>query len=142
MKISIGSDHIGFFLKEEVILFLKELGYEVEDMGPFNSSKTDYPIYGKAVAHSVVSKESDLGILICGSGVGISLAANKVKGIRAVVCSEPFTARLSREHNDTNILSLGAWIVGNQMAKEIISEWLRAEYQGGGHQARVDMIES
>ena len=141
MKIGIGSDHIGFELKEEIISYLEELGHEVMDFGPENTAKTDYPIYGKRVANSIIEKENELGILICGTGVGISLAANKVKGVRAVVCSEPYTAKLSREHNDSNVLAFGAWVVGSGMAKQIISEWLNASYQGGGHQERVDMIE-
>ena len=102
--------------------------------------RCDYPIYGEKVANAVASGEVDLGILTCGTGVGISLAANKVKGIRAVVCSEPYTAKLSRMHNNTNILAFGARVVGPELAKMIVDEWLNAEYEGGRHQVRVDMI--
>ena len=104
MKIAIGSDHVGYELKGKVIAHLKEKGIEVKDFGTNSTERTDYPIYGEAVANAVASKEFDKGILICGTGVGISLAANKVNGIRAVVCSEPYSALLSRQHNDTNIL--------------------------------------
>ena len=106
MKIAIGSDHVGYELKGKVIAHLKEKGIEVKDFGTNSTERTDYPIYGEAVANAVASKEFDKGILICGTGVGISLAANKVNGIRAVVCSEPYSALLSRQHNDTNILAL------------------------------------
>ena len=107
MKIAIGSDHVGYELKGKVIAHLKEKGIEVKDFGTNSTERTDYPIYGEAVANAVASKEFDKGILICGTGVGISLAANKVNGIRAVVCSEPYSALLSRQHNDTNILAFG-----------------------------------
>ena len=112
MKIAIGSDHVGYELKGKVIAHLKEKGIEVKDFGTNSTERTDYPIYGEAVANAVASKEFDKGILICGTGVGISLAANKVNGIRAVVCSEPYSALLSRQHNDTNILAFGARVVG------------------------------
>ena len=108
MKIAIGCDHVGFALKGRVIEHLREKGYEVEDFGTNSTERTDYPIFGKAVAKAVVSGACDKGIVICGTGVGISLAANKVKGIRAVVCSEPYSALLSRQHNDTNVLAFGA----------------------------------
>lgn len=100
----------------------------------------NYPEYGERVGRAVVDGEVDLGILICGTGVGISLAANKVKGVRAVVCSEPYSARLSRQHNNTNVLAFGARVIGIEMAKMIIDEWLNAEFMGGRHQTRVDMI--
>ena len=120
--------------------FLQDLGYEVINYGTDSTESCDYPVYGEKVGQAVASKEVDLGILICGTGVGISLAANKVKGIRAVVCSEPYSARLSRQHNNTNILALGARVVGIELAKMIIEEWLNAEFEGGRHQRRVDMI--
>ena len=140
MKIGITSDHVGFELKPIIVDYLKELGYEVEDFGPQSSERTDYPKYGKRVADSVVTKEVDLGILICGTGVGISIAANKVKGIRAVVCSEPYTASLSKRHNNTNILAFGSSVIGSELAKMIVKEWLEAEFEGGRHAQRVDMI--
>ena len=140
MRIGIGNDHSAVEMKREVMKFLQDLGYEVINYGTDSTESCDYPVYGEKVGQAVASKEVDLGILICGTGVGISLAANKVKGIRAVVCSEPYSARLSRQHNNTNILALGARAVGIELAKIIIEEWLNAEFEGGRHQRRVDMI--
>ncbi|MBC1431793.1 ribose 5-phosphate isomerase B [Listeria welshimeri] len=140
MKIAIGNDHVGIELKPIIIRFLKELGHEVEDFGAFTNERTDYPEYGKKVAENVAAGKTDLGILICGTGVGISIAANKVKGIRAVVCSEPYSAKLSREHNNTNILAFGSRVIGSEMAKMIVQNWLEAEFEGGRHQNRVTMI--
>lgn len=141
MKIAIGSDHIGFELKPQIINFLKELGHEVMDFGPFSNNRTDYPTYGKKVAEEVASGNFDRGVLICGTGVGISIAANKVKGIRAVVCSEPYSAKLSKEHNNTNILAFGSRVVGSELAKMIVEEWLLAKFEGGRHERRVEMIQ-
>lgn len=140
MKIAIGSDHVGIELKPIIIDYLKELGHEVEDFGAYSSERTDYPIYGKKVAEEVVSGNFDCGILICGTGVGISIAANKIKGIRAVVCSEPYSAKLSKEHNNTNILAFGSRVVGPELAKMIVKEWLDAKFEGGRHENRVKMI--
>ena len=140
MRIGIGNDHSAVEMKREVMKFLQDLGYEVINYGTDSTESCDYPVYGEKVGQAVALKEVDLGILICGTGVGISLAANKVKGIRAVVCSEPYSARLSRQHNNTNILALGARVVGIELAKMIIEEWLNAEFEGGRHQRRVDMI--
>lgn len=140
MKIAIGCDHVGYELKNKVIEHLNEKGYEIEDFGTDSAERTDYPIYGEAVAHAVADNECDKGILICGTGVGISLAANKVKGIRAVVCSEPYSALLSRQHNDTNILAFGARVVGLDLALMIVDVWLSGEYEGGRHAKRVEMI--
>ena len=140
MKIGIGNDHSAVEMKREVMKFLQDLGYEVVNYGTDSTESCSYPVYGEKVARAVVAKEVDLGIVICGTGVGISLAANKVKGIRAVVCSEPYSARLSRQHNNTNILAFGARVVGIELAKMIIEEWLNAEFEGGRHQERVNMI--
>lgn len=140
MKIGIGNDHSAVEMKREVMKFLRDLGYEVINYGTDSTESCNYPVYGEKVARAVVAKEVDLGIVICGTGVGISLAANKVKGIRAVVCSEPYSARLSRQHNNTNILAFGARVVGIELAKMIIEEWLNAEFEGGRHQERVNMI--
>ena len=140
MKIGIGNDHSAVEMKQEVVKYLQELGYEVVNYGTDTTESCHYSIYGEKVARAVVAGEVDLGILICGTGVGISLAANKVKGIRAVVCSEPYSAKLSRQHNNTNILAFGARVIGVEMAKMIIDEWLNAEFQGGRHQDRVNMI--
>jgi ribose 5-phosphate isomerase B len=140
MKIAIASDHVGLELKPTIIEYLKELGHEVEDLGPQTSERTDYPQYGKAAALKVVEKQSDAGILICGTGIGISISANKVKGIRAVVCSEPYTAQLSKQHNNTNILAFGSRVIGSELAKMIVKAWLDAEFEGGRHANRVNMI--
>ncbi|MEG1845945.1 MAG: ribose 5-phosphate isomerase B [Oscillospiraceae bacterium] len=140
MKIAIGCDHVGFEIKGKVISHLREKGIEVVDFGTNSTERTDYPIYGEAVARAVAEKDCDKGILICGTGVGISLAANKVKGIRAVVCSEPYSALLSRQHNDTNILAFGARVVGLDLALMIVDAWLSGEYEGGRHARRVQMI--
>ena len=120
--------------------YLEEKGYEVVNFGTDTADSCHYPVYGEAVGRAVVSKEADLGILICGTGVGISLAANKVNGVRAVVCSEPLTARLSKQHNNSNVLAFGARIIGIETAKMIVDEWLAAEFEGGRHQTRVDML--
>ncbi|HFQ8798980.1 TPA: ribose 5-phosphate isomerase B [Clostridioides difficile] len=141
MKIAIGSDHVGIELKLTIIEYLKELGHEVEDFGPYSSERTDYPVYGKKVAEEVATGNFDKGILICGTGVGISIAANKVKGIRAIVCSEPYSAKLSHEHNNTNILAFGSRVIGSELAKMIVKEWMDAEFEGGRHANRVKMIE-
>lgn len=140
MKLAIGSDHVGIELKPTIIEYVQSLGHEVEDFGPFSDERTDYPIYGKKVAEEVATGNFDGGILICGTGVGISIAANKVDGIRAVVCSEPYSAKLSKEHNNTNIVAFGSRVVGSELAKMIVKEWLDAEFEGGRHGKRVEMI--
>lgn len=140
MRIGIGNDHSALELKAEIIELLKEKGHEVVDYGTNSAESCDYPVYGERVAHAVVNKEVDQGILICGTGLGISLAANKVKGIRAAVCSEPFTARMARQHNNCNILAFGARVVGGELAKMIVETWLDTDFDGGRHQRRVDMI--
>ena len=140
MKIAVGCDHVGFEYKNEIISHLIVKGIEVIDFGTNNTERTDYPIYGEAVARAVAGGNCDKGILICGTGVGISLAANKVKGIRAVVCSEPYSALLSRQHNDTNVLAIGARVVGISLAFMIVDSWLSGEFEGGRHLNRVKMI--
>ncbi len=139
MKIAVGSDQVGLILKEPIREWFYELGYELIDVGTNEFERTDYPIYGRKVAQLVADKKVDFGIIFCGTGVGISLAANKIKGVRAVVCSEPYSAKLSKEHNNTNILSLGSRVVGLELAKMIISEWINATFEGGRHQKRIDM---
>ena len=140
MKIAIGNDHTALEMKEAVKVYLEEKGYEVLDLGTNSTDSCDYPVYGEKVGRAVVDGEADLGIAICGTGVGISLAANKVKGVRACVCSEPYTAKLSRMHNDSNVLAFGARVVGVELAKMIVDEWLNASFEGGRHQRRVDML--
>lgn len=142
MKIAVGSDHAGFRLKGEIIAFLRAQGLEVIDMGTSGEESVDYPDFALKVAESVRNGESNLGVLVCGTGLGMAIAANKVPGVRAVTCTDPVSARLSREHNDANVLCLGARITGGLLATEIVKEWLAAEFQGGRHQTRVDKISS
>ena len=140
MKIVLANDHSAVDMKKEILAHLEEKGYQVIDIGTNSPESCDYPVFGERAGEMVASGEVDLGILICGTGVGISLAANKVKGVRACVCSEPYSAKLSRMHNDTNILAFGARVVGTELAKMIVDEWLAAEFEGGRHIRRVDMI--
>ena len=140
MKLAIGNDHVAIDMKNEIKAHLESRGIEVINVGTDMPGSFDYAISGYKVAKMVANGEVDGGVLICGTGVGISLAANKVKGIRACVCSEPFTAKLSKQHNNTNIIAFGARVVGVELAKMIVDEWVDAEFQGGRHERRVNMI--
>ena len=140
MKIAFGNDHTALEMKPQLMEHLEQQGYEIVDFGTNTAGPCDYPVYGEKASRAVANGEADLGILICGTGVGMSLTANQVPGIRAVVCSEPYSAVLSRRHNDTNILTFGARVIGIELAKMIIDQWLAAEFEGGRHQKRVDMI--
>lgn len=140
MKLAIGNDHVAVDMKNEIKAYLESKGLEVINVGTDTTERFDYPVSGYKVARMVVDGEVDAGVLICGTGVGISLAANKVHGIRACVCSDPYTAKLSKQHNNTNIIAFGARVIGIETAKMIVDEWLNAEYEGGRHQTRVDMI--
>ena len=140
MKIAIGNDHVAVDMKNEIKAYLESQGHEVINVGTDSPERFNYPVSGYKVAKMVVNGEVDRGVLICGTGVGISLSANKVHGIRACVCSEPYTARLSKQHNNTNIIAFGSRVIGIETAKMIVDEWLAAEYEGGRHQTRVDMI--
>lgn len=137
--IIIGSDHGGFNLKKEVISYLEKLGYEVSDLGCHTSDSCDYPIIAKAVAEKVL-ETGNKGILICGTGIGVSITANRYNGIRASHCTDTFTARMTRMHNDSNILCLGERITGVGLALDIVDVWLKTEFEGGRHQKRIDMI--
>ena len=141
-KIGVGSDHAGVNLKNKIAEFLKEKGYEVTDYGTHSTESCDYPVYAKAVAKSVANGENERGIICCGSGIGVSIAANKVKGVRAVFAHEPYSAMLSRLHNDANVLCLGERITGESLALDIVETWLHSEYEGGRHQRRVDMLDA
>jgi len=142
MMIAIGSDHGGFELKEFVIKHLKESGMEVKDVGCYDKSSCDYPVYGRAVAEAVASGECEKGIVICTTGIGISITANKVKGIRAALCTDPVMAKLTRLHNNSNVLALGAGIVGLNLALEMVDVFLDTEFSGDErHQRRIDGIE-
>lgn len=138
--IALGSDHAGRGLKEEIKKLLDERGLEYTDFGTNTDDSCDYPVYGYAAASAVASGKCDRGLLFCGTGVGISLAANKVKGIRCVVCSEPYSAKMSRLHNNSNMLALGSRVVGTELARMIVETWLDADFEGGRHQRRVDLI--
>ena len=140
MKIAIGNDHAAVALKNEIMEYVQSLGHEVVNFGTDTNESCQYPEYGEKVANAVAAGEFDCGILICGTGVGISIAANKVNGIRAAVCSEPATARLVKEHNNANIIAFGERIVGVELAKDIVKAYLSAEFLGGRHGIRVDMI--
>ncbi len=140
-KVAVGSDHAAYDMKAQVIGWLDGQGYEVVDVGTDSRESCDYPVFAHAAAEKVAAGNCDKGILICGSGIGMSMAANKVTGIRAALCSEPYSAMLSRRHNDSNILCLGARLIGSDMAIEIITKWLETEFEGGRHQRRVSMIQ-
>lgn len=140
MKIAIGSDHGGFMLKSEIIKHIEDQGYEVKDFGCDSTASVDYPDFGQAVAEAVAKGECDRGIVCCGTGIGISIAANKVPGIRAALCSDCFSAKASREHNNANILALGERVIGIGLAKMITDIWLTTEFSGGRHSGRVDKL--
>lgn len=140
MKIAIGSDHGGVDLKEEIINFLKSESYDVKDFGPNSKESCDYPDYSLKVAEAIVAEEFNFGILICGTGIGISIAANKVPGVRAALCSDTFSAHATREHNNANILALGARVVGTGLALDIVKTFLNAKFEGDRHLGRINKI--
>lgn len=140
MKIAIASDHAGFELKEKIKKFLNELGYKYKDFGTDSNESVDYPDYGLKVAESVAKKECDRGILICGSGIGMCMTANKVPGIRAALCHNVETAKLSREHNDANVLTFGSRMIDEKTAKDMVKVWLKTEFLGDRHLRRVNKI--
>ncbi|NLH63128.1 MAG: ribose 5-phosphate isomerase B [Erysipelotrichaceae bacterium] len=140
MKVGIANDHAAVDMKNEIVKYLESLGYEVINYGTDTKESTDYPTYGEKVANAVADKTVDLGIGICGTGVGIGLACNKVKGIRACTCSEPYSAEYSRRHNNANIITFGARVIGIETAKQIVKVFLETPFEGGRHQRRVDMI--
>ena len=141
MKISIGSDHGGFALKETVREHLKGRGSEVVDLGTYSEESVDYPVYGRLCGQTVASGEADLGIVVCGTGIGISIAANKVHGIRCGLCTSVEMARLTKQHNNANILALGGRTTEPKLALEIVDTWLDTSFEGGRHQRRVDMLD-
>ena len=140
MKIVIGNDHTALEMKEEIRAYVESKGYEVIDVGTNGHESCDYPEFGEKVGRAVAAGEADYGIAICGTGIGIGIAAGKVKGVRVCTCSEPYSARLSRMHNDTNVLTFGARVIGVEMAKMIVDEWLDNKYEGGRHKRRVDQL--
>ena len=140
MKIILGSDHGGYNLKNIIIAHLEQQGIEVEDLGCYSEDSCDYPVIAKAVAEKVLLTGSR-GILVCGTGIGMSISANKFKGIRASLCSDTYSARMTRKHNNSNILCLGERVVGHGLALDIVDTWLVTEFEGGRHKRRVDMLE-
>ena len=140
MKIAIGNDHVALDMKNHIKAYIESKGHTVSDFGAYTDERTDYPIYAARVSNAILSGECELGILICGTGVGMSIAANKYKGIRAACVSDTFSARLTRQHNDTNVLCFGARVVGLGIACDLCDNFLEAEYEGGKHAKRVDMI--
>ena len=140
MKIAIGNDHAAVELKKTIMEYVESMGHEVTNFGTDSSESCNYPEFGEKVGRAVVNGEADCGILICGTGVGISIAANKVNGVRAAVCSDVTTAHLVKEHNNANIIAFGARIVGIEKAKDIVKAYLNAEFQGGRHEKRIAMI--
>ena len=142
MKVCIGADHAGFALKELVASSLREADMEVVDVGTNSPDSVDYPVYALRVARAVERGQADRGILVCGSGIGMCMAANRVQGVRAVHGCEPFGARMSRRHNDSNVLCLGSRFTGVDLALEIVREWIKEPFEGGRHKRRIDLIDS
>ncbi|MBT5029161.1 MAG: ribose 5-phosphate isomerase B [Nitrospinaceae bacterium] len=139
-KIAIASDHGGFDLKEGIIAVLLNAGWEVDDLGPLNGDSVDYPDYGIKLAEAVAEKRVERGIVICGTGIGMSIVVNRFPGIRGTLCSDVYTAKLCREHNDSNILIMGGRVIGKGLAAEIVNIWLNTPFEGGRHQRRLDKI--
>lgn len=142
MRIAIGCDHGGFALKEIIKTWLAEAGHEIDDVGTYNEESCDYPDFGQKVAEIVLAGGAQRGILICGTGLGMSMTANRVKGIRAALCTDPYMARMAREHNDANVLVLGGRVVGTGLAEEIVNTWLTTEFAGGRHERRINKIDT
>lgn len=140
MKIAMACDHGGFELMQQIKTFVEEQGIEVLDLGTKSEESVDYPVYGKACGEAVMAGKADRGIVICGTGIGISIAANKVKGIRCALCTDVFMAEMTRKHNDANVLAMGGRTTDLETAKAITQKWLNTEFEGGRHQRRVDML--
>ena len=142
LRIAIGSDHGGYEYKEQIVSYLKEKGYECVDVGTYSTDSCDYPVIARAVTTKITTGEADRGILVCGTGIGMSIVANKVRGIRAALCGDTFSARASRAHNNSNVLCLGERVIGINLAMDIVDIWLESKFEGGRHQRRVDMMEN
>ena len=142
MKIAIGCDHGGYLLKQDVLVWLEEHDIDFEDFGCYSRESVDYPIYGEKVARAVAAGEADFGIVICTTGIGISIAANKVKGIRCAHCTDPLSAEMTRRHNNANVLALGAGLTGTNLALRMVEVFLNTQFEGSYHQRRVDMVDN
>ena len=140
MKIAIGCDHGGYLLKQDILIWLEEHDIDFEDVGCFSTESVDYAVYGAKVAHCVADGKADYGVLVCSTGIGISMAANKVKGIRAALCSDAHAAEMTRRHNNANILCLGGLVTEEKTALEIVDTFLKFDFEGGRHQRRIDQI--
>ena len=142
MKIAIGCDHGGYLLKQDILIWLEENDYEFEDFGCYNTESVDYPVYAEKVARAVARGECEKGIVICTTGIGVSMAANKVKGIRCALCGDSYSAEMTRRHNDANVLAMGAGIIGPNMAKKITEVFLTTAFEGGRHARRVGLLDN
>ena len=142
MKIAIGCDHGGYLLKQDILIWLEENDYEFEDFGCYNTESVDYPVYAEKVARAVASGECEQGVVICTTGIGVSMAANKVKGIRCALCGDSYSAEMTRRHNDANVLAMGAGIIGPNMAKKITEVFLTTAFEGGRHARRVGLLDN
>ena len=142
MKIAIGCDHGGYLLKQDVLIWLEEHDIDFEDFGCFSRDSVDYPAYGEKVGRAVVSGDADLGIVICTTGIGISIAANKVKGVRCAHCTDVLSAEMTRRHNNANVLAMGAGLTGTNVALRMVEVFLNTEFEGGRHQRRVDLLDA
>lgn len=142
MRVAVGCDHAGFALKQTIMGLLSELGHSYQDFGCYDTNSVDYPDFGRPVAEAVSAGGFDHGILVCSTGLGMSIVANKVKGVRAVVCHDTFSARRAREHNDANVLCLGEWVVGQGVAREVVTAYLNSEFVGGRHAGRLEKIQA
>ena len=141
MKIAIACDHGGYLLKQDILIWLEEHDIDYEDFGCYSTESVDYPVFAEKAARAVADGACDKGIVICTTGIGVSIAANKVKGIRCALCSEPLSAEMTRRHNDANMLAMGGGLIGNNMADCIVEAFLNTPFEGGRHQRRVDKIE-
>ena len=139
-KIALAADHAGYELKNHLVAYLTEKGYDCVNLGTDTADSVDYPVYANALCEKILSGECEKGIVICGTGIGMSLAANKVPGIRCALCGDPYSAKMTRAHNDANMLALGARVIGVELAKMIVEAFLDTPFEGGRHQTRIDMI--
>ena len=142
MKIAIGCDHGGYLLKQDILIWLEENDYEFEDFGCYNTESVDYPVYAEKVARAVASGQCDRRIVICATGIGVSMAASQVRGIRCALCGDSYSAEMTRRHNDANVLAMGAGIIGPNMAKKITEVFLTTAFEGGRHARRVGLLDS
>ena len=142
MKIAIGCDHGGYLLKQDILIWLEENDYDFEDFGCYNTESVDYPVYAEKVARAVASGECEKGIVICTTGIGVSMAANKVKGIRCALCGDSYSAEMTRRHNNANVLALGAGLTGTDLALRMVEVFLNTEFEGGRHARRVGLVDS